>query len=69
MVSGEAARKIAEKTGFSQMTNFTQDVAKEMLLNDFKSPDAKKQRDFKFYNNSFVYVSFRPSSLGKSNSK
>ena len=37
MVSAEAAKKIAEQTGFSQMTNFSQDVAKEMLLNDFKT--------------------------------
>ena len=63
MISGEAAKKIAEKTGFTHMTNFSKDVAKEMLLNDFHSPASQKIRDFKFFNNSFLYVTFRPKSL------
>lgn len=34
----------------------------------YESPDLKKRRNFKFYNNTFIYVSFRDGALEKNKS-
>lgn len=59
-----SAELLKEKFGLElgpgfKATSFSKEAAAKLAQTTFISPDVQKKKDFKHYNNSYIYVSFR----------